>query len=54
MGKWLARGAKPDDFWSRIVLDFAQEKFPEGVIALKISPVNDVDIPGKWTYSGGI
>jgi len=46
MGKWLARGAKPDDFWSRIVLDFAQEKFPEGVIALKISPVNDVDIPG--------
>jgi len=46
MGKWLARGAKPDEFWTRLVLDFAHEKFPEGAIALKISPVNDMDIPG--------
>jgi len=46
MGKWLARGAQPDDFWTRIVLDFANEKFPAGAIALKISPVNDMDIPG--------
>ena len=47
MGKWLARGDKPDDFWTRIVLDFAHEKFPKETIALKISPVNDVDMPGK-------
>jgi len=46
MGKWLARGAQPDEFWTRLVLDFAHEKFPEGAIALKISPVNDMDIPG--------
>jgi len=46
MGKWLARGDKPDDFWTRIVMDFAHEKFPKETIALKISPVNDVDMPG--------
>lgn len=46
-GKWIARGTDPDEIWLRLVLDFAYDKFPEGAIAIKVSPVNDIDIPGQ-------
>ena len=28
-------------------MDFAYDKFPPGTIALKISPVNDLETPGE-------
>ena len=45
-GKWIARGTAPDEMWLRLIVDFAYDKFPEGAIAIKVSPVNDIDIPG--------
>jgi len=46
IGKWLTRAAEPDEIWIKLVMDFAYDKFPPGTIALKISPVNDVETPG--------
>jgi len=46
IGKWLTRAAEPDEIWIKLVMDFAYDKFPPGTIALKVSPVNDVETPG--------
>lgn len=47
-GKWIyhTRGPNVDEVWQRLVLEFAYDKFPKETVALKISPVNDLDIPG--------
>ena len=50
IGKWLARAAEPDEIWIKLVMDFAYDKFPPGTIALKISPVNDVETPGDYSF----
>ena len=47
IGKWLTRAAEPDEIWIKLVMDFAYDKFPPGTIALKVSPVNDVETPGE-------
>ena len=47
-GKWICHpsGAQLDEIWQRTVLAMAYGKLADGVIAIKISPINDLDIPG--------
>ena len=47
-GKWICHPSGPqlDDIWQRTVLALAYGKLAEGVIGMKISPINDLDIPG--------
>ena len=48
-GKWSLHcsGEKVDMIWKFIALDLVYKKFPAGVIGVKISPVNDLAVPGK-------
>ena len=50
-GKWCLhqhnRDQKVDMIWKFIALDLVYKKFPAGVIGVKISPVNDLAVPGK-------
>lgn len=47
-GKWIhhPKWDQIDEVWQRLVLDLAYGKFPKDTIALKISPINDLEIPG--------
>ena len=48
-GKWILHlhGPNIDETWKFVVLQLAYEKMPKGVIGVRISPVNDVSIPGR-------
>ena len=51
-GKWCLhqhnRDQKVDMIWKFIALDLVYKKFPAGVIGVKISPVNDLAVPGIY------
>ena len=51
-GKWICHpsGQQLDEIWQRTVLAMAYDKLAKGVIAVKISPINDLDIPGGMIY----
>jgi len=53
-GKWLMHyiGEYVEIIWKRIVLELVYKKFPDGVIGLKISPVNDINVPGASSQGG--
>jgi len=53
-GKWICHpsGSQLDELWQRTVLALAYGKLAEGVIGIKISPINDLDIPGG-NFRGG-
>jgi len=55
-GKWCLhqhnRDQKVDMIWKFIALDLVYKKFPAGVIGVKISPVNDLAVPGGSTRGG--
>ena len=48
-GKWTVHfsGEKVDMVWKFIALELVYKKFPASVIGVKISPVNDLAVPGK-------
>ena len=52
-GKWLMHyiGEYVEIIWKRIVLELVYKKFPDGVIGLKISPVNDINVPGIYYFT---
>ena len=57
-GKWIFhpsnRWKNPslEEIWQKVVLELAHNKFPPGVIAVKVSPINDIDIPGASAAGG--
>ena len=51
-GKWICHPSGPqlDEIWQRTVLAMAYDKLAAGVIAVKISPINDLNIPGGLLF----
>lgn len=49
LGKWILThgGLQIDDIWQNLALAFAYDKFPEGTIALKVSPVDEFEPSGS-------
>jgi len=47
IGKWILHGGQIDDIWQNLALAFAYDKFPEGTIALKVSPVDEFEPSGS-------
>lgn len=55
-GKWLFHHMGDpvalESIWKRVVLELVYKKFPPGVIGIKISPINDMNIPGASSRGG--
>jgi len=45
-GKWIIHGGQIDDVWQYLALALAYDRFPEGTIAMRVSPVDEFEPSG--------